>query len=111
MTEEEGPQRGGRSVPGRHRRGRNDGSETAWAELDEICDSVMKQLYVSVCRPERRGAEAEEEGRHRRDEDHKLEALASQLGLELVTVRQKFGNKRSEMNAYLKAQCKEAGTR
>ena len=28
--------------------GRNDGSETARAELDEICDSVMKQLYVEA---------------------------------------------------------------
>ena len=87
-----------------------DGSETARAELAEICDNVLKQLYVEAFstwgsagglgKKKSRGV-----AKIAPPEKRKLVALAAQLGLELITVQQKFENKRQEMNAYLKAQC------
>jgi len=100
------------------------GSDTARFELNDICDKVMRQVYVIYSngrQSELRSlpVEAKKATKDVDDDDdtayeippldrRKMGYLARQLGLDSTTVHQKFERKRIELNAYMTQQLEES---
>ena len=99
-----------------------EGSNTARNELNDICDKVLKQLFVyyssdsdlSVSQRLKAPVASHESSKKHDDDDdayeippldeRRMKLLARQLGLDKNVVYNKFERKRREMNQYMQQQ-------